>query len=440
MHLNLLDILLKYSIPMIAAEGLNFAPEIEKARGGLSAIVTILLIPVVIVLFFILRYIYRNTIGKKLKTTIIEDYQKEATDLVRSGSYVSAANVYEHKLKDLQKAAVLYEKGGDHRKAAELYDILGENVKAKEMYEKDSNIESSAEVSMREGNYEEAAKLYDKAGKKIDAAILMEKTGKKLAATRLYREAGDYRNAARLLGAEGMLKEAAEMFGLSLRGKTLDSSTIEDFYDYAYKLEKAGETDKALEVYREINRTNPTYQDVDSRIHALSPSAEKEGIEKVEPIDEKITVRSFIKNRSMDPKNSLKLWLHILSNLQDAYKAGRPCGMLSPENISVDSNNNITFLNEEPSSEYIAPEKLKGLEADAQSDIYSMGVILYEMLTGSLDDFGTQRVANLVSDLPEWLDEMVIRCIRKVREDRYLSIEEIFTDIKNLSKSRATDD
>ncbi|HBO85245.1 MAG TPA: hypothetical protein DD641_09850 [Deltaproteobacteria bacterium] len=175
------------------------------------------------------------------------------------------------------------------------------------------------------------------------------------------------------------------------------------------------------------------------RLGTLSPSERKEVPIKEEPVEGKITVRSFIKSGSMDPKNSLKLWLHILRKLQDAYKEGRPYGLLSPENIAVDSNNNITYLNLKPSSEYIAPEMLKGFEPDEQSDIYSMGVILYEMLTGRLDDFGTQRVAKLVSDLPEWLDEMVIRCVRKVMEDRYQSIEEIFTDIKNLSKSKAAD-
>ena len=65
-----------------------------------------------------------------------------------------------------------------------------------------------------------------------------------------------------------------------------------------------------------------------------------------------------------------------------------------------------------------------------------MGVILYEMLTGSLDGLGATRVADLVHDLPEWLDDMVVRCTRKVREDRYQSIEEIFSDIKTLSKEK----
>ena len=268
--------LMKCILPMVGETGLNMSAQAEQVKTGISTLFLLLLVPVAIALFFIIRFIYRNTIGEMMKTTLLEDYKKEAEGFEKSGKYVSAANIYESKLKDRKKAAALYEKGGDYRKAAGLYDILGESSKAKEMYEKDGNIEDSAEVSMREGEFEDAAKLYDKAGKKLDAALLMERAGRRLAAVRAYREAGDYRNAARLLEVEGMAKEAAEMFGLSLRDKQPDDSTIEDFYTYAFKLEKAGSTEKAIEVYREIDKADPTYKDVRERLHALRPSPDEE--------------------------------------------------------------------------------------------------------------------------------------------------------------------
>ncbi|TAN43348.1 MAG: hypothetical protein EPN25_00800 [Nitrospirae bacterium] len=418
-------------LPKVAETAVGMPGGAEDIKTGISVLFFVLAIPVVVVLFFVLRFIYNATIGEKRKTTLKEDYKKEAESYEKAGKYVSAARVYETKLGDLKKAAALYEKGTDYKKAASLYDLRGDTEKAKEMYEKDGNIEDSAGVSIREGEFEDAAKLYDKAGKKRDAAQLMERAGRRLAAVRAYREAGDYRNAARLLEDEGMPKEAAEMFGLSLGDKQPDPANIKDFYAYAFKLEQAGNTEKALEVYQRIDKADPTYKDVRERLQTLNPTPEV-----VEDLEGKTTIRSFIRSGSMDPKNSIKLWLHILKNLQEAYTQGRGFGLLAPDNIAVDSANKITFLNRPPSSAYVAPEKTKGSEPDVRADVYSMGVILYEMLTGSLDGLGATRVADLVHDLPEWLDELVIRCIRKVREDRYQNIEEIFADIKALSKGK----
>ena len=410
----------------------------EQASTGLYALFALLSIPVMVALILLARFIYRQTIGKTMKTTLKEDYQNEADRYERAGKFVSAAYVYETKLKDLTKAASLYEKGGDHRKAASLYDLLGISAKAKEMYERNGNIEEAAEVSIRDGEFEEAARLYNKAGKKIDEALIMEQAGRRLPAIRAYREAGDYRNAARLLEDEGMPGEAAEMFGLMLRGKSVDPSTIEDFYAYAFKLETTSQPDKALEVYRQIEQASPGYQDVREKIQTLShQQAEEETQEKTEG---STSIRSLIKSGKIEPKYSFKLWFQILKSLQDTYNAGRPYGLLSPENILIDTHNNISFLKKTPSLAYAGPEKIKGMELDARADIYSMGVILYEMLTGDLEGLGTVRVIEVAQDVPDWLDEILIRCIRKVREDRYQNIDEIVADIKNLSKSRKDTD
>ncbi|MBI5073655.1 MAG: hypothetical protein HZB62_00550 [Nitrospirae bacterium] len=410
----------------------------EQATTGLTTLFGLLSIPVLVALFFIIRAVYKNTLGKKMQTTLREDYQNEADRFEKAGKFVSAADVYEKKLKNLQKAAALYEKGGDCRKAASLYDFLGVSSKAKEMYEKAGNIEDAAEVSIRDGEFEEAAKLYSKAGKKIDEAVIMEQAGRRLPAIRAYREAGDYRNAARLLEAEGMLKEAAEMFGLMLRDKAVDRSTLDDFYAYAFKLEKTGQADKAAETYRQIDLADPTYKDVRERIQALSPQQEKE--EEQEDTQGRTSVRSFIKSGNLDPKHSFKLWYQILKALQEAHRIGRPYGFISPENILIDTHNNISFMKRSLTSAYTPPEQTKGLEPDVRADIFSLGVILYEMLTGQLEGLGAVRVIDVVHDVPDWLDEIVIRCIRKVREDRYQSIDEIFTDVRNLSKSRKDTD
>jgi tetratricopeptide (TPR) repeat protein len=408
------------------------SPDVQ-ARTGLFYLLLIVLIPVLIALFFLVRFVYRNTIGERMKTTIIEDYRKEAGGYERKGKFVSAAAIYEDKLKEHKKAAALYEKGGDYRRAALLYESLGLSQKAREMYEKQGDAEGAAGVSIQEGEYEEAAKIYNKAGQKLDAAIVLERAGRRMAAVKAYREAGEYRRASVLLEQEGMMKEAAEMFGLSLRGKKIDSTNVTDFYAYAFKLEKAGDAVKAVEALQQIDSAYPTYKDVRERLHRLSAGpADKEEVP-----EGSTTLRSFIRSGRMEPKYSLKLWVQILKKLQDVYKSGRMPGFISPDNIAIDSRNNISFLSGPVSSAYISPEVSKDLQPDARADIYALGVILYEMLTGDLDGIGTTRVIDVVEDVPDWLDEIVIRCIRKVREDRYQSAEEIFADLRKLSHRQA---
>jgi tetratricopeptide (TPR) repeat protein len=426
------DPILRVLLPFVSETATAIPSPEQQAGAGLAYLLLIALIPVVIALFFLIRFVYRNTIGEKMKTTLIEDYRKEAAEYERRGKFVSAAVVYEDKLKDQKKAAALYEKGGDHKRAALLYESLGMSQKAKEMYEKEGDAEGAAGVSIQEGEYEEAAKIYDKAGQKVDAALLLEKAGRRMAAIRAYREAGEYRRAASLLEQEGMMKEAAEMFGLSLGGNKISPSNIADYYAFAFKLEKVGEIDKAVGVLREIDGADPTYKDVREKLHSLSSGTS----EKNEVPEGVSTLRNFIRSGKIEPKYSLKLWVQILKRLQDMYKIGRKPGLLSPDNIGIDSQNTISFLNRPVSAAYVSPEVSKGLEPDARADIYASGVILYEMLTGELEGLGSTRVIDVVGNVPDWLDEIVIRCIRKVREDRYQSIEEIFADLKKLSQGK----
>ena len=423
--INFVNLLIAYlNTPFVQGVALEGSVE-EKASKGLLALFLLILIPVLVVLFFVIRFIYRNTIGKKLKTTVFEDYQKEAEVFEKAGSYVSAARIYEKKLKDYYKAALLYEKGKDYTQAAVLYDVLGMSRETKEMYVKAGSLEDAAEVALLEGEFDEAAALYDKAGKKIDVAKIMLQSGKTIYAVKAYREAGEYKKAAMLLKSEGMLREAADMFQIYLYDKKPESSTLDDFYTFALVLENIGNVEKAVKVLQEIEQVNSAFKDVQQRIETLMPPEEiPEG---------KTLLRSFMQNGRIDSRYSLKLWVQMLKSLQEAYKNGWHFGLLSPDNIVIDARNNISFLKRKQPLVYSPPETIKGAAFDERADIYSAGVILYEMLTGSLEGLGTARVIDIVEDVPEWLDEIVIRCIRKVRDDRYQSIKDIFTNLKAIS-------
>jgi tetratricopeptide (TPR) repeat protein len=404
-------------------------PMREALKTGLTVLYVLLLIPVLVALFFVGRFIYRIKKDQE-KTTIKEDHVAEAERYAAEGEFLLAAKIYDTKLKEYNKAAVLYEKGGEYLRAAALYDVMRMAGKAKEMYLLGGDIKSAAELTFLAGEYEEASRLYYDAGMKKDAAMVFERADRKLAAVRIYRELGEFERAAGLLEEEGLHKEAAEMYGFHLKGRELDSSSVNDFYRYAVMLQEAGETEGAGSILQKIYLFDPAYRDVGERIQSSTPDEDDESMKG------KTTLKGFIRSGKLEPRHALKLWVQILRGLSGAHETGLPFGVISTDNILIDSENNISFLNRKTASVYDPPERTKGLELDIRSDIFSMGCVLYEMLTGKLEGLGSRRVTDVVSDVPEWLDEIVVRCIRKVRDDRYRDLDEIFDHLKTLSREK----
>ncbi|HXG92295.1 MAG TPA: protein kinase [Blastocatellia bacterium] len=108
---------------------------------------------------------------------------------------------------------------------------------------------------------------------------------------------------------------------------------------------------------------------------------------------------------------------------------------------------------------YMSPEQALGREVDNRSDIFSLGVVLYEMLTGRLPFEGETAIetadkiiheepapiARLNYSVPPELERITRRCMEKDRERRYQSTRELLTDLRNLkrdsdSAARATID
>ncbi|HEV8482786.1 MAG TPA: serine/threonine-protein kinase [Blastocatellia bacterium] len=96
---------------------------------------------------------------------------------------------------------------------------------------------------------------------------------------------------------------------------------------------------------------------------------------------------------------------------------------------------------------YLAPEQARGERVDARTDIFGLGVVLYEMIAGR-GPFATPTMADtiaailggepvplrqLAGDIPAALERIVEKALMKSREDRYQSANEILVELKNLS-------
>src|SRR5207244_4813453 len=100
--------------------------------------------------------------------------------------------------------------------------------------------------------------------------------------------------------------------------------------------------------------------------------------------------------------------------------------------------------------QYIAPEQLEGVEADARTDIFALGAVLYEMTTGRRAFDGktkTSLIAAIVSGQPKSISELqpltpaalehvIKKCLAKERDDRWQSAVDIAEELRWISEDR----
>lgn len=164
-------------------------------------------------------------------------------------------------------------------------------------------------------------------------------------------------------------------------------------------------------------------------------------------------------------KQVVEFGIQIGEALQEAHSKGIIHRDIKSENIMVNSKNQIKVMDfglaklkgslklTKTSSTigtlaYMSPEQIQGIEADIRSDIFSFGVVLFEMTTGKTPFRGEHEAAMMYSivneepedaskyrtDIPPELLHILKKSLEKDPEDRYQSMSEIIVDLRRLKK------
>jgi serine/threonine protein kinase/tetratricopeptide (TPR) repeat protein len=157
----------------------------------------------------------------------------------------------------------------------------------------------------------------------------------------------------------------------------------------------------------------------------------------------------------------LQIALQVCEALKVAHQKGIIHQDLKPQNIMIDNSGKVYVTDfglaksvavspaRHPGKisgtpKYFSPEQARGEESDQRSDIYSLGVILYEMVTGRAPfkaDTAEEYVKKHTSErpplpskfnpgLPNACEKIIIKCLEKKKEDRYRSVDELIKDLE----------
>ncbi|MDH4220402.1 MAG: protein kinase, partial [Candidatus Aminicenantes bacterium] len=177
-------------------------------------------------------------------------------------------------------------------------------------------------------------------------------------------------------------------------------------------------------------------------------------------------LKSFIRRVGHLPSGkAISIGKQVCEGLAEAHSLGVIHRDLKPQNIMVDKSGNPKIMDFGiarslraegitgegaiiGTPEYMSPEQVEGKETDQRSDIYSLGVVLYEMLTGKVPFEGENTFSialkhrdeipphprELNPELSSELSAVILKCMAKEREKRYQSAQELLSDLNALEK------
>ena len=191
------------------------------------------------------------------------------------------------------------------------------------------------------------------------------------------------------------------------------------------------------------------------------------------------TLRRHMSKSPLEASEILDISVQVASALEEAHGAGIVHRDIKPDNIMIRRNSHVKVLDfglakltEAPdrsasdaeastrvlvqtdagvvmgTSHYMSPEQTRGKPVDARSDIWSLGVVMYEMVAGRTPFEGetstdvivaiTQKEApplgRFAPNVPPELEWIVTKTLRKDKDERYQTVKELLTDLRRLKQ------
>ena len=177
-------------------------------------------------------------------------------------------------------------------------------------------------------------------------------------------------------------------------------------------------------------------------------------------------LRSLIRRIGQLPVGkSISIATQMCEGLSEAHRLGVVHRDLKSNNIMIDKEGNVRIMDFGiarsleakgitgagvmiGTPEYMSPEQVEGKEVDQRSDLYSLGIILYEMVTGRVPFEGDtpfiigmkhkgempQNPKDLNTQISDDLSRVILKCLEKDKEKRYQSAGEVQSELVNIEK------